>query len=459
MHFNDTERERTPKRWGVFVALALLFAVVPAHPLCAGQAPANPLKREVTLITPYPESYYGAETERMELEYAVFELAKQALLGFNFYESRENIGALASKEVQPDFRGVPLRQALDALLAPHGVRFRLNNDEIVLEKVYDGDSSPLDQIVTLAPPYNDDPSSTATDDGEEIVKRDAARQRITVQVAVMALADQAGLSYDWGASQKTTRPTCQRWVRPKIEALSLRRALDALLVPLDLGYQVRDNRLTLIVPPGKRIQDPLEAPVTLLAPYPLYYNGARVTSLPLAAAFLEVIGQAGLECDQPHLRAMLQEAALRHVRPEYREAPLKNALEDLLAPLELNYEVRDGRITILKPKPKGDDAILDRRVTLTPPYPLRLHRNPDGEVSLNSAVQLLAIAGRRAAGPLRILHPVGQPALSMVRARNQRPALRQSAGGVAETPWPAFQTGRRHDCADAAERNRTFATA
>jgi hypothetical protein len=73
----------------------------------------------------------------------------------------------------------------------------------------------------------------------------AARQA-SVQDIVQDLARQVGLGYDWQKSFSQTDPLCRRWVNNvAIEDKSCREALDQILSPVGLRYQVEDGVVVL----------------------------------------------------------------------------------------------------------------------------------------------------------------------------------------------------------------------
>ena len=62
----------------------------------------------VTLKRPYPESYAGARTDRMSVQYAVKELARQAGLAYDFKTSYANTDPICKRYVQPRINSQPL---------------------------------------------------------------------------------------------------------------------------------------------------------------------------------------------------------------------------------------------------------------------------------------------------------------------------------------------------------------
>jgi len=91
----------------------------------------------------------------------------------------------------------------------------------------------LNRIVTLSPPYMMR-SGTSDQDG------------LSVHAAVQLLLDQAVLPYDIETSLKDTVPQCLATVSPDIRNKPCREALDQLLSPMGLMYQIQDGKVVLV---------------------------------------------------------------------------------------------------------------------------------------------------------------------------------------------------------------------
>jgi hypothetical protein len=92
------------------------------------------LAKPVTLSTPYPQTYKGAPTDRIPLEYAVIELARQAGLRYNWNASYKNTNPVCCNWMTPDIHNVPFGQAMDSLLGPKGLAYDVVNGQIVLRR-------------------------------------------------------------------------------------------------------------------------------------------------------------------------------------------------------------------------------------------------------------------------------------------------------------------------------------
>jgi hypothetical protein len=96
--------------------------------------PPDPAKALVTLSAPYPKSYPDAPTDRMALQYAVMEIARQAGLGYDFNTSHRNTNPACAKWVTPTFRNVPFAAAMQTLLAPEGLTYSIKDGAVVLAR-------------------------------------------------------------------------------------------------------------------------------------------------------------------------------------------------------------------------------------------------------------------------------------------------------------------------------------
>ena len=92
------------------------------------------LATKVTLTKPYPLSYEGAERDRISVQYAVIELAKQAKLGYDWGASQANAGEVCQKYITPEIEGIPLREALAKIVKPEGLTYDIRDGKIVLQK-------------------------------------------------------------------------------------------------------------------------------------------------------------------------------------------------------------------------------------------------------------------------------------------------------------------------------------
>ena len=359
---------------GCLVLAASVVALASSDGGDVSSAANNPaaLDAKVSLTAPYPQPYFGAPDDRIKLAYAVFELARQAMLGYNFLQSQENVGTACSEWIAPNIEEASLREALNAILEPRNLNYKITGDELVL--IRSAEAPPrqlLNQRVSLRPPYD---LGTA---GRRV-------SRIPVHLVVQELCGRAGLEYDRNASDRNTAPACRRWIRPRIEEMPLHEALVSVLRPLGLSYELDDNTVTLTLPDGGSLPDPMKTEVSLLPPFPVNYPGARADSIMLHYAVIALAQQAGLEYDWARSREVAGAIGQRRIRPDIRRLPLDAALESLLRPYGLTYQVEDHRISLAKQSDSPADA-LRKRVTLLPPYGERQAKS----LSLYLAIQML----------------------------------------------------------------------
>ena len=93
-------------------------------------------------------------------------------------------------------------------------------------------TEPERKAVTLTQPY-------------PTAEKGASTDKIAVQYAVIELGKQAGLGYKWDESFKNTDPICRKWVYPEIKNKPFRTAMQELLDPVGLTYELRENAIIL----------------------------------------------------------------------------------------------------------------------------------------------------------------------------------------------------------------------
>jgi serine/threonine protein kinase len=86
----------------------------------------------ISLNKPYPQPYADAPTDKISLQFAVEAIARQAGLTNQPDVSRNNLGDKARIWVTPDIQNESLKDALDQLLKPHGVKYRVSDGQIIL---------------------------------------------------------------------------------------------------------------------------------------------------------------------------------------------------------------------------------------------------------------------------------------------------------------------------------------
>lgn len=118
----------------VIMAATILIAGCGKKSPSSSRATDDQLATKVTLTKPYPLSYDGAESDRISVQFAVTELAKQAKLGYDFGASQANAGEVCRKYITPEIEGIPLREALAKILKPEALTYDIRDGKIVLKK-------------------------------------------------------------------------------------------------------------------------------------------------------------------------------------------------------------------------------------------------------------------------------------------------------------------------------------
>ncbi|MDD5519451.1 MAG: hypothetical protein PHI84_01395 [Kiritimatiellae bacterium] len=91
-------------------------------------------KKKVSLFAPYPESYKGAPTDKLSVQYAVIEILKQVGVGYNFKESYKNTEPACKQWARPSIKEIECDKALEMILSPVGLTYTFENNAVVLQK-------------------------------------------------------------------------------------------------------------------------------------------------------------------------------------------------------------------------------------------------------------------------------------------------------------------------------------
>jgi hypothetical protein len=118
----------------VIMAATILIAGCGKKSPSSSRATDDQLATKVTLTQPYPLSNAGDETNRITVQYAVTQLAKQAKLGYDWDASQANAGEVCRKYITPEVEGIPLREALAEILTPEALTYDIRDGKIVLKK-------------------------------------------------------------------------------------------------------------------------------------------------------------------------------------------------------------------------------------------------------------------------------------------------------------------------------------
>ena len=72
------------------------------------------------------------------------------------------------------------------------------------------------------------------------------RPNLSLQFAVMELLKQVGVRYNFRQSYTNTNPLCRRWAHPNVKEKPCYQALDELLDPLGLTYEIEGGQVVLV---------------------------------------------------------------------------------------------------------------------------------------------------------------------------------------------------------------------
>ncbi len=185
-------------------------------------------------------------------------------------------------------------------------------------------------------------------------------QQASVQDIVQNLAGQAGLNYDRQKSFAQTDPLCRRWVRNvNIDGTSCREAIEQILKPVGLGYQVEDGTVVLsrltnapgnnASPAGtEKSKDAgfsagggaLDARLNAKVSY-------QTEQASVQDIVQELARQAGLNYDWQKSFAQTDPVCRQWVRNVTIEnKTCREALDQILKPVGLRYRVQDGAVVL-----------------------------------------------------------------------------------------------------------------
>lgn len=133
--FDEHDRVSQFVVFGASGAPAAPSVATPPAPAPSPTAAGGSSSARVTLQRPYPESYKGAGTDRMSVQYAVIELARQAGFGYNWNESYGNTDPDCRKWVTPNIVNVPFDAAMREVLNPFGLTYEIRNNSVVLRRL------------------------------------------------------------------------------------------------------------------------------------------------------------------------------------------------------------------------------------------------------------------------------------------------------------------------------------
>jgi TonB family protein len=171
--------------------------------------------------------------------------------------------------------------------------------------------------------------------------------QISVQDAIGAVAEQAGLRYDWKTSLNNTVPIITKLIRPDVRNQSWQESLEQILKPLDLTYKIASNKIVIDKTPALQAMSvKLTKSVTLVPPYNNVQPGEETDRISVQFAVRAIASQLGLEYNWEKSAKNLNVIARQWTRPNIRNRSGQEALEMICKPLNLLYWVESGKIVL-----------------------------------------------------------------------------------------------------------------
>ena len=205
------------------------------------------LTKTVTLKPPYTIKSVDAPQGKLSARDVAMEVCRQ--VGVPYLDER-SFGSIRSW-VYPDFENVPAHKALDEVLAPVMLTYRLTDDGLSLAiRYHPATPASLSQKITLKKPYPPPYHGAATD-------------KLSIQYAVRSICNQIGVDYQFYKSKLNIGPLHNDWVYPDFVEVPADVALTKLLQPLGLTYVGDEYGIYL-----KRIGDTKKTSTSSVRPQP-----------------------------------------------------------------------------------------------------------------------------------------------------------------------------------------------
>lgn len=173
-------------------------------------------------------------TTQASVQDVVRTMAQQAGLGYNWQKSFDQTDPQCRtflRDVRID--AIPFGTAMQQVLAPVGLRWEVENREVVLYRTSN----------VLVP---DGRSAAASPADVWDKKVTYSSDRKSVQYVVIDLAKQVGLGYNWNKSSTQTDPECRQWVDGvSIKNQPFDKAMARILKPVGLRYLIEGGQVVL----------------------------------------------------------------------------------------------------------------------------------------------------------------------------------------------------------------------
>jgi len=170
--------------------------------------------------------------------------------------------------------------------------------------------------------------------------------RASVQDIVRSIATQAGLGYNWQRSFDQTNPLCRRWVRDvRIEAVSFETAMDRILRPIGLRYEV-ENGVVVLFRGADAIQSTEGAMTPTDAGRLIRYSTAKKS---VQYIVIDLAAQVGLGYNWEKSFAQTDPECRRFVFDvSITDLPFAKAMAEILDPVGLRFEVEAERVVLYR---------------------------------------------------------------------------------------------------------------
>ena len=116
----------------ITMAIALIITLASVAAGCPKKVSTTDPRGNITLRPPYPVSYPGAPTDKISVQYAVIEVARQASIGYEWDTSAKNTDPVRRQWIKPVISNQPLSKALDMILKPVNLTYTISNGKIII---------------------------------------------------------------------------------------------------------------------------------------------------------------------------------------------------------------------------------------------------------------------------------------------------------------------------------------
>jgi len=208
---------------------------------------------------------HSPQNDRLSVQYAVIAVCEKAGIPYQWEKSQKLTGEDARRYISPvDIKDVAAAKAISDILTPIGLAYELDDNGLYLIK---GEGSAEIPQPAAVSGNTDEYMKTLEKKVSVNVTNSPDGDRLTVQYAVIAVCEKAGVPYQWEKSQQLAGEATRRYVDPlEVEDKVARQALADFLAPLDLMYAVDDRGLYLTKAPTDLTKPLAIAPAAKPAP-------------------------------------------------------------------------------------------------------------------------------------------------------------------------------------------------